>query len=840
MTAAHPEFQVGALVWVEIDGQLVFPKPVAIEKIYDNDGEKWFIVEGSTTGLIADNLALAETSRSDARPTAAARGRRGMIAAGEEWIARARAAPIEVETARRGIRLTANGAAERVGPCPVCGGEDRFAINIQKQVFNCRGCGAGGDVIKLVEHIDKTDFLTACETLTGEPRPQPNGKNRAAKARKIVVAQFEYHSSDGALVFAVERIEYRNPDGSAVLTRDGKPKKSFRQKRPDPDRPGEWIWNVDGAPVVPYRLPELIDAAAAEHFILIVEGEAKADLLHGWNVPATCCAGKWRKEHSAFLAAADVILLPDNDEPGRQHADTIAKSLQGIAKSVRVLDLPGLPPRGDILDWARNGGTADELHRLIEHEAKPWVPSAPPPAPATDPRIEQINISHALVLSGGQASIMKFESETRFRLLTINAFKHWFENHRWIKPPGKRKEVSLGEYWMRNPQRRDYEGIEFDPGGAGRPSYYNLWQGFAVQPRTGDCSKFLAHLKDNAARGDEETYRWIVGWFAQIVQQPTIKMETALVIRGEFGTGKTKIGQVFGSLFGIHYLSVASPRFITGQFNSHMASLLLLHAEEAFWAGDRKSEGILKDLVSGATHQLEYKRIDPITVKNYIRLLVTGNPDWLVPAGFKERRWTVLDIGEDHIQDKPYFAAIDREMNNGGREALLHHLINFDLKQVDLRTIPKTAALLDQQIETLNPEQAWWLDTLKRGELPAPKAEPKLNLETRSCIKEDLYMAYIEHAKLQGVSRRSIETKLAMFLNAQLEPDLQDTKSLAGTRRVPCFRFPTLADCRKRFTQKMGQNIKWGDQWENDEWVHRAAQEPDQNPYRYSRWNRYD
>jgi hypothetical protein len=144
-------------------------------------------------------------------------------------------------------------------------------------------------------------------------------KDRDAEPRKIVVACFEYHYNDGTLAFVVERIEYRNPDGSPVLTKDGKPKKRFRQKRPDPDRPGEWIWNVDGVPVVLYRLPELIEAIAAEFFVLIVEGESKVDLLRSWNVPATCCAmgaGKWRDEHSAFLRDAHVMLLPNNDAPG--------------------------------------------------------------------------------------------------------------------------------------------------------------------------------------------------------------------------------------------------------------------------------------------------------------------------------------------------------------------------------------------------------------------------------------------------------------------------------------------------------------------------------------------
>ena len=77
-------------------------------------------------------------------------------------------------------------------------------------------------------------------------------------------------------------------------------------------------------------------------------------------------------------------------------------------------------------------------------------------------------------------------------------------------------------------------------------------------------------------------------------------METALVLRGPFGAGKTKIGEVMGSLIGERITCWSpSPRYITGQFNSHMASLLVLHADEAFWAGDKASDGTLKDLVIG-------------------------------------------------------------------------------------------------------------------------------------------------------------------------------------------------------------------------------------------------
>jgi hypothetical protein len=82
-------------------------------------------------------------------------------------IALARAVPIEDEIARRGIKLKPEGR-ERVGPCPRCGGKDRFAVNTVKRVWNCRVCQRGGDIIDLVMHLDEVSFPTAVRTLLGE------------------------------------------------------------------------------------------------------------------------------------------------------------------------------------------------------------------------------------------------------------------------------------------------------------------------------------------------------------------------------------------------------------------------------------------------------------------------------------------------------------------------------------------------------------------------------------------------------------------------------------------------------------------------------------------------
>jgi putative DNA primase/helicase len=97
-------------------------------------------------------------------------------------------------------------------------------------------------------------------------------------------------------------------------------------------------------------------------------------LLWSWNIAATCRVGgakKWKSEHSEFLRGADVFLLPDNDNAGWEHVHKVGASLSATARTVRVLNLPGLPLKGDIIDWAKAGGTREQLDALLV-EAPVW------------------------------------------------------------------------------------------------------------------------------------------------------------------------------------------------------------------------------------------------------------------------------------------------------------------------------------------------------------------------------------------------------------------------------------------------------------------------------------
>jgi len=166
--------------------------------------------------------------------------------------------------------------------------------------------------------------------------------------------------------------------------------KDFRQRRPDGVG---WKWSIAGVRRVLYRLPDLIASSPATVFVC--EGEKDCDALVKLGLIATTNsggAGKWRDEYTESLRGRDVVILPDNDRPGQEHAEGVAKALLGVASTIKVLKLPGLPDKGDVSDWLAAGGTAQQLVELVNTSSEwspilPTVsePESPAECPAADP-----------------------------------------------------------------------------------------------------------------------------------------------------------------------------------------------------------------------------------------------------------------------------------------------------------------------------------------------------------------------------------------------------------------------------------------------------------------------
>jgi hypothetical protein len=185
-----------------------------------------------------------------------------------------------------------------------------------------------------------------------------------------VVATYDYTDAAGALLYQVQRLE----------------PKSFRQRRPDGN--GGWITrNVfEGVARVPYRWPELASEMKAypDAPVFCTEGEKDCDNVRGLGLFATCVAGSvWTPEIAAIFEGRDIIVLEDNDQPGREKADKAGRALHGVANSIRIASFAELQEKADVSDWIAldpERHNADALAARC-HNAPLFDPAMPTPAP---------------------------------------------------------------------------------------------------------------------------------------------------------------------------------------------------------------------------------------------------------------------------------------------------------------------------------------------------------------------------------------------------------------------------------------------------------------------------
>lgn len=226
------------------------------------------------------------------------------------------------------------------------GGNPRLGINIRKKIVKCFVCGNGG-----INALAKTWDIERGRSSTDAPPWE-----------RDVEATYDYHNPDGSLRFQVARFgDGRDP--------------RFMQRRPDPANPGRWLWNLRGVQPVLYHLPEL-RAADPEKWVWVVEGEKDADRLRGHGLVATTNpmgAGKWRKYYNRVLKNRLVAILPDNDRAGTDHALAVAASLFEVARTVKIVQLPGLQDKGDVSDWLDVGHSEVDLVEMLDR-TPPYEP----------------------------------------------------------------------------------------------------------------------------------------------------------------------------------------------------------------------------------------------------------------------------------------------------------------------------------------------------------------------------------------------------------------------------------------------------------------------------------
>lgn len=439
-----------------------------------------------------------------------------------------------------------------------------------------------------------------------------------------------------------------------------------------------------------------------------------------------------------------------------------------------------------------------------------------------NPDLYIMNEKHAVIANyGGKCVVAEEVQDTLGPVLTMQTFKdiqnRYCHKHMTVGEGEKMKSVTLGDWWLKHPERREYSSVVFSPREP-VPGKYNLWHGYSVRPIPGDCSLMLAHIRENICSGEQRCYDYLIKWMAHTVQLPDSQGHTAVVLRGGRGTGKSFFVDQFGQLFGRHYLHISNSTHLVGNFNSHLQSCIVLFADEAFFAGDRKHESVLKTLITEKTIMVEPKFMNAFSSPNYVHVLMASNEQWVVPAGPDERRYFVLDVGESRRQDIEYFAAIAKQMNEGGKSAFLHHLMTMDITGFDIRTAPRTDALMNQQLISASSTDEWWYHRLEEGRLLTQHQKWEDHVAAESLYHD--YTVFMSTQRMRADSRTLFNRKIlslmpgakkeSRFATVPVETDEGWGHVQYRERKTICYRVPDLLKCRLEWERRVGR-IAWTD-----------------------------
>lgn len=232
--------------------------------------------------------------------------------------------------------------------CPFHGDKNpSMSLDEKENVFHCHGCGANGSVIDFVMRRDNLSIANAMEKLGGKK-----------ESELIEVAAYSYQDENGHELFqAVRYIP-----------------KTFKQRHKEN---GGWVWNMQGVRRVLYRLPEVLKS----NDVIVCEGEKDVDNLAALGFTATCNVGgakKWMDSYSECLKDKNVVVIPDNDPPGKEHADIVCKSLTGKASKIFRIEIPA--PDKDASDLiARHKDKAKEELLSLMSKANLWRPECSVP-----------------------------------------------------------------------------------------------------------------------------------------------------------------------------------------------------------------------------------------------------------------------------------------------------------------------------------------------------------------------------------------------------------------------------------------------------------------------------
>jgi len=368
-------------------------------------------------------------------------------------------------------------------------------------------------------------------------------------------------------------------------------------------------------------------------------------------------------------------------------------------------------------------------------------------------------------------------------------------------PVGKRT-LALGKCWLAWEGRRQYETVFFDPT---KPKEYNkcfnLWDGLDIKPKKGKWDLLRQHMLEILSNNDIDKFDYLIHWLAWCVQNPGERAEVALAFKGRQGSGKGVVFRLFVEIFGQFGKQISDMTHLTGTFNEHLGHCCFLYADESYIPDE--AMGAFKRLITEPTLSIRPLYMPLTEVKNCLHVVLTTNEDLIAFSKEDSRRLYInevdnkyadsLDPEQQEIKEK-YFNALYKEIDKGGREAMLHDLLEMKLSNWSPRQkVPKTMETRNQIEKSDSLQEKMILSLLEDGIFPG------------ICVDGE------HHTKLSNI-RELMEKTIPRAKNISDKSLADACKKFGAIKRKKqsdiYWVFPSLKEMREDYCKRRGFKIQ--------------------------------
>ena len=380
-------------------------------------------------------------------------------------------------------------------------------------------------------------------------------------------------------------------------------------------------------------------------------------------------------------------------------------------------------------------------------------------------------------------------------------------------PLNSKPEQVIRDFWN-SPSTKVYSRLAFSPNR--EPSdTLNLWIGKTIIPKFGSWQTIKLFLHYVICSGDQDSYEYLINFFAHMLQKPQEKPGVMIVLLGGEGIGKGTIEQILRKMFAATTLLVSDVDSIVGRFNAVLERAYVVFMDEALFHGNVKSTERLKSFVTSQFIQIEEKQQPERSIESFHRFFAASNSKHFAHVDHDNRRMFYLKVSEIYKDNRKYWDDLYTAINGDEVAAMVDELLSIDLTNFVVRDRPESKELLAQKIESLPPIENFWFEALWKAEKSRVSNSYGISVNSEPWRNSTFWKSkdFLESLQFFSKSAQRYKTITSKNLEDNLTkicPSIKKTRKSELSNRAWGYCLPDIETARSEFEQYLGgTKIEW-------------------------------